>query len=330
VAFLDALAAEWLASAGDPLQAARGIILLPTRRAARSLAEAFLRTSGGRPLLLPRITALGALDGAPLTLARALDLPPSVELARRLAALARLILAMRGADGAPRTADRAWTLAAELSALMDEAERAEIDLAERLPDAADPAYAAHWAQTLKFLHIVTRAWPDWLAAQGLMNPSARQVALLDAQATAWKQDPPADRVLVAGTTGGIPAVARLLRVVADLPRGSVVLPGLDTDMADAVWAELNEAHPQAGLARLLRGLGATRASVRPWPVASEIVLPLPLWEGVGGGVQAGSDPSPNPLPQGEGEAIQAAPIHPMPRWLRAARCWLVPCCLRTP
>jgi ATP-dependent helicase/nuclease subunit B len=289
VAFLDALAAEWLASAGDPLQAARGIILLPTRRAARSLAEAFLRMSGGRPLLLPRITALGALDGAPLTLARALDLPPSVEPARRLAALTRLILAMRGTDGAPRTADRAWTLAAELSALMDEAERAEVDLAERLPDAADPAYAAHWAQTLKFLHIVTRAWPDWLAAQGLMNPSARQVALLDAQATAWEQDPPADRVLVAGTTGGIPAVARLLRVVADLPRGSVVLPGLDTDMADEVWAELNEAHPQAGLARLLRGLGATRADVRLWPVASEITLPLPLWEGVGGGVQAGSD-----------------------------------------
>ncbi len=91
---------------------ARGLILLPTRRAARSLAEAFLRASGGRPLLLPRITALGALDEAPLALAGALDLPPAVEPAQRLAALTRLILAMNGADGAPRTADRAWSLAA--------------------------------------------------------------------------------------------------------------------------------------------------------------------------------------------------------------------------
>ena len=74
-----------------------------------------------------------------------------MEPAQRLAALTRLILAMGGADGAPRTADRAWLLAGELAALMDEAERAEIDLAARLPDAADPAYAAHWAQTLKFL-----------------------------------------------------------------------------------------------------------------------------------------------------------------------------------
>src|SRR6185503_2701683 len=99
-----------------------------------------------------------------------LDLPPAVEPMQRLAALTALILAMRGQAGAPRTADRAWKLAEELAALMDEAERAEIDLAERLPDAADPAFAAHWAETLRFLHIVTEAWPAWLAESGLMNP----------------------------------------------------------------------------------------------------------------------------------------------------------------
>ena len=48
------------------------MILTPTRRAARSLAEAFLRVSQGRGLLLPRIVALGALDEAPLALAGAL------------------------------------------------------------------------------------------------------------------------------------------------------------------------------------------------------------------------------------------------------------------
>ena len=268
VAFLDALAAEWLAGAGDPLEATRGLILLPTRRAARALAEAFLRASGGRPLLLPRITAFGALDEAPLTLAVALDLPPAVDPAQRLAELARLILAMGGADGAPRTADRAWALAGELAALMDEAERAEIDLAARLPEAADPSFAAHWARTLQFLHIVTGAWPDWLAEQGLMNPAARQVALLSAQCTAWEREAPADRVLAAGSTGGIPAVARLLRVIAHLPNGAVVLPGLDTTMAEEHWAVLDASHPQAGLARLLHGLGAGRGDVRPWPAAT--------------------------------------------------------------
>ncbi len=264
--FLDTLAAGWLARAGDdPLDIARGLILLPTRRAARSLAEAFLRVRDGRPTLLPRITAIGALDEVPLALDGALDLPPAVEPMQRLAALASLILRMNGAAGAPTTADRAWALAGELAALMDEAERAGIDLRRKLPDAVDPSYASHWAETLKFLHIVTDAWPLWLTDNGLLNPAARQVALLDAQTRAWSDTPPADPVLVAGVTAGIPAVGRLLRVVARMPAGQVVLPALDLGMPDDAWAALDESHAQAGLARLLAAIGATRGDVRPWP-----------------------------------------------------------------
>jgi ATP-dependent helicase/nuclease subunit B len=273
VPFLDTLAAAWLHE-DDPLAVARGIILLPTRRAARALAEAFLRGSGGRALLLPRIVALGALDEAPLALEGALALPPAVEPTRRMAELSRLILAMSGGTGAPRTVDRAWPLAAELAALMDDAERAGIDLATSLPKAADERFAAHWAQTLSFLEIVTHAWPEWLTAQGLMNPAARQVALLDAQAQAWHTRPSRERVLLAGTTGAIPAVARLARVVADLPKGAVTLPGLDTDLTEEVWEALPESHPQAGLRRLLTGLGATRGDVRLWPMPAAASVPV--------------------------------------------------------
>lgn len=265
VPFLDALAAEWLARETDPLARAHGLILLPTKRSARSLAEAFLRLSDGAPLLLPRITALGALDEAPLTLAGALDLPPAVEPMRRLSVLTQLILRMDGANGAPKGADRAWLLAQELATLMDEAERAEIDLADRLPDAADARFAEHWNQTLAFLRIVTAMWPDFLADNGLMNPAARQVALLNAQAAAWRADPPPFPVLIAGTTAGMKSVARLLSVVARLPHGRVVFPALDMDMDEDAWDAIEESHPQAGLKRLLHGLGATRGDVRPWP-----------------------------------------------------------------
>ena len=264
VPFLDALARGWLARGGDSLSSSRGLILLPTRRSARALADAFLQARGGQPMLLPRITAIGALDEAPLTLAGALDLPPAVEPMQRLAALSSLILAMNGKGGAPTTADRAWLLARELASLMDEAERAGIDLAQRLPDAADPEYAAHWAQTLEFLHIVTAAWPAWLAENGVMNPAARQVALLQAQTRAWEDTPSDVPILAAGMTAGIPAIARLLKVVATMPAGQVVLPQLDLDMDDAAWTDLECSHPQAGLARLLTDLGATRGDVRLW------------------------------------------------------------------
>ena len=263
--FLEALAEGWLRERGDdPLSVANGLILTPTRRAARSLAEAFLRVSPRRGLLLPRIVGLGALDEAPLALEGALELPPAVDLHRRLAVLSHLILRMNGAGGAPRTADRAWMLASELATLMDEADRAEVDLGARLPDAADPAYAAHWSRTLEFLRIVTHAWPAWLEENGVMNPAARQVALLNAQARAWEERAPDQPVVIAGTTAGIPAVARLARVVARLPLGRVVLPVLDTVMTNEAWGAMEDSHPQSGLASLLSGLDATREDVRVW------------------------------------------------------------------
>lgn len=257
--FLETLATHWLATQPDP---SRGLILLPTRRAARALADAFLRAGNGRPMLLPRITALGALDETPLTLAGALDLPPAVAPAQRLAALSRLIMQMPIELGGVANADAAWRLAGELADLMDEAEREERDLAEVLPLAAEAEHAAHWQVTLRFLEIVTRHWPDWLEAQGLMNPAARQVGLLDAQARDWAAHPPAEPVWSAGTTGGTRSVARLLRSIAQLPNGAVILPGLDLDMPDDAWEAMAPSHPQAGLARLLIGLGAQRGDVR--------------------------------------------------------------------
>jgi len=279
--FLLALAERWLAErGGDDL--ARGLILLPTRRAARALADAFLQVSGGRGLLLPRITAFGALDEAPLALTGALDLPPAVAPALRLAELSRLILRLPRERGGVGTADQAWRLADELAALMDEAERMELDLPSALAKAADSEQAEHWQFTLAFLAIVTRAWPAWLAENGLENPAARQVKLLRAQARAWEDTPPDMPVWVAGTTAGIPAVAALLKVITGLRTGRVILPGLDHDMADAAWDAIEDTHPQAGLRALLAGLGATRADVTPWAapsprarVLSAAMLPAP-------------------------------------------------------
>ncbi len=329
VPFLDTIAAAWLArTGGDPLATADGLILVPTRRAARALQAAFLQAADGRPLLLPRIAAFGALDEAPLALAGGLALPPAVSEPVRLAQLARLVMALGGKFGAPVTADQAWTLAAELAALMDEAERAEVDLATVLPELVVSDYAAHWAITLEFLRIVTVAWPAWLADGALMNPAARQVALLDAQARAWAAAPPAIPVIAAGSTGGIPAVARLLRVVAALPRGEVVLPGLDLAMDPAAWDALEDTHPQAGLKRLLNGLGATRGDVGtieapaaapaartamldrallPAPALSAWRSPAPCGRQPGGGgatdAMAGAGPHPGPLPDGEGDGL---------------------------
>lgn len=263
--FLDALAARWLALHGTaPL--AQGLILLPTRRAARALAEAFLRATDGRPLLLPRIAAIGAADEAPLSLGpAALSLPPAMPEAQRLATLSRLIIALEQASGAPRPGlDATWRLARELAALMDEAERAEVPLAEALRASVPEELAAHWQTTLTFLAIATEQWPRILTELGMMDPVARQVRLLHAQADAWASAPPAHPVWLAGLTGFRPSLARLARVVADLPQGAVILQGLDAAMPEDAWQALDHSHPQAGMARLLAAMGMRREEVLCW------------------------------------------------------------------
>ncbi len=264
-AFLDTLAAWWLARTGaspDPLASAEGMFLVPTRRAARGLSQAFLEQAGGRPLLLPRIAPLGGLDEAPRLSAGVLDLAPPVPAPQRLAVLSRLVLAMRGANGAPTEADRAWVLAEELATLLDEAARAEIDLRQALPGAAGEDFAAHWNVTLRFLDVVTIAWPAWLTEQGFSDVAAHQIDLLNAQEASWRADPPAIPVIAAGTTGAIPAVGRLLRLVAHLPQGMVVLPGLDLDLDEESWDALEDSHPQASLRALLASLQVRRGDVQ--------------------------------------------------------------------
>ena len=80
-----------------------------------------------------------------------------------------------------------------------------------------------------------------------MNPAARQVALLNAQAAAWQAAPPAERVAGRRHHGGIPAVARLLRVVAGCRTAPWFCRAWTRHMSEQAWDALDEAHPQAGL-----------------------------------------------------------------------------------
>jgi ATP-dependent helicase/nuclease subunit B len=282
VPFVDALATGILARAeaeGGPLTLAQYSILLPTRRACRTLREAFLRLSGGAPQLLPRMSPLGDIDADELSLsleeipglAGALDLPPALSSLRRQLLLGRAILAK---DGKGITADQAARLAAELARLLDQVHTEGVPfdgLAALVPE----EYAQHWQITLEFLKILTEIWPTILGLEGAIDAAKRRNLVLKAQADAWRANPPAGPVIAAGSTGTIPATADLLEVIANLPQGCIVLPGLDQEMDDDSWtaASTDDGHPQHGLASLLTKLRLPRAEVQPWDCPLEPANP---------------------------------------------------------
>jgi ATP-dependent helicase/nuclease subunit B len=243
------------------------IVLTPTRRGARALAEAFLKVGDGRALLLPQIRPLGDLDEGeppfePGDLA--LDLPPAISPWRRRFELARLVGDSAGSLGRALDAVGALELADALAGFLDSVEIEEAAPLDRLETWVDIEMARHWQVSADFLKLAVEAWPKRLAALGLTDVTARRVALLKALAERWRERPPREVLVAAGSTGTAPAAAELLNVIARAPRGCVVLPGLDQDLADKAWAQVGEQHPQGAMKRLLERAEVSRGEVAAW------------------------------------------------------------------
>lgn len=261
VSFLDALADGIVQRLGDdPATLTRATILLPTRRACRAMREAFLRRSFGRPTLLPQLRPIGDVDDDELALATDSDieLPPAIPTLRRRLMLARTILQIR-LDGQTISAPQAIELATELAKLLDQVQTEGLGF-EGLEKLAPEEHAEHWRRTIEFLKILTAHWPDILANEGVIDPAERRNRALASLAAHWTAHPPTHPVIAAGSTGSIPATAKLLGVIAVMPSGMIVLPGLDGDLDEESWKALDETHPQFGLKQLLASLEIERAA----------------------------------------------------------------------
>ena len=257
--FADALVTGLLAGDRDRLGAT--LLLLPSRRACLTVRDTFLRLSEGRPLLLPRLQPIGDPEGeeAVLLAGEELAVRPAITAIRRQLLLMRLVLA-RG-DTAH---EQALRLAGELAGFLDETQAEGATLAG-LEALAPAELARHWQEIVAFLALVRDHWPEVLAQEGLLDPAERRNRLLDATSARWRRQPPERPVVAAGTLGSLPAVARLLGTIAGLADGAVVLPGLDVEMDEPAWRQVEASHPQYALKQLLDVIGLERGAVKPWP-----------------------------------------------------------------
>ena len=255
----------------------RWTILLPTRRAVRALQRSFLATAGRDAMLLPRIRPIGDVDEdllapeAPTGSPEDDLLPPAISGLEREALLIRLIdewatahpdenLAFEIA-GSP---SQAIALARSLAELIDTFETEEADLA-KLPDLFAADLAEHRTSILSFLAIIREKLPVELFTLGLLGPMERRSRLLRLEARRLAETSPDAPIIAAGSTGSIPAAAELLKVIAGLPNGAVILPGLDQTMSEENWQHVSPQHPQFGLKRLLDSWHQTRKDVALLP-----------------------------------------------------------------
>ena len=290
---IDALCAGKLVpgfpASDDPLALAQATIYLPTRRACRLARDVFLDRLGTDAAILPRIVPLGDIDEDEIAFAEAataelaeaaLAVPPAIAPLERRLLLAELILKwansaeVRGAEGSPliaNTPSTALGLADDLARLMDDMTTRQVGwdkLDTLVPDELDP----YWQLSLRFLKIAREYWPALRAERGAIESAERRDRLIEAEAKRLAgSDAP---VIAAGSTGSMPATAKLLATIATLPHGAVVLPGLDTHLDEPSWQMIAgkdgdethdglpaAGHPQFAMQALLARIGMNRNEV---------------------------------------------------------------------
>ncbi|APG89378.1 double-strand break repair protein AddB [Sinorhizobium americanum] len=273
----------------DPLALAGVTIFVPTRRAARVLRSEFVDLLGGRSAILPVIRPLGETDDDSgffdAEMPAILDLAPPLSGTARLIELGRLILAWRNrlpqvvldihaespliAPASP--ADAIW-LARNLAELIDAIETEELDW-EALDGLDAGEHALWWQLTLAFLKIARTYWPERLNELKQSSPARHRNSMLKAETQRIAAGKVGGPIIIAGSTGSIPATAALIAAVKALPNGTIVLPGLDLMMSDAEWELIGKeagrgtrdpasrTHPQYGLHRLLKRMRIDRRDV---------------------------------------------------------------------
>ena len=290
--FADALVAGLVPRyAKDGLGLARLTLLLPSGRAIRTVSEAFIRhmgEEGGGGLLLPRMVTIGDLSldealGPLLDPLVASDIPPAVDPTYRWLRLAALLSEEMGADApeGPPLFRQARMIAETMDRLLVEDIAPEDLLGERVLDVVG-SVAGHWQNSLRRFARVQARWRVELAEMGRVDAATRRNLLFAHAAESWRAEPPATPIVAAGVTSAAPALARLLRVVSELPEGSVILPDLDLSLSDEAWEELGNAgladeaqgeiigrrdaptHPQYHLKLLLNRMGVNRGEVQQW------------------------------------------------------------------
>ncbi len=293
--FADALVAGLVPRySQEDLGLARLTLLVPSSRAARTISEAFVRhtgEAGAAGMLMPRMVTVGDINldealGALLDPLGASDVPPAVEPTRRWLELAQLIALERAEQGDPVLPGAALLrLARETARTMDrmlvEEKSPEDLLSEPVLDMLGDL-SEHWKRSLRLFARVQERWRARLGERGEVDAATRRNLLFARAALKWRDDAPPTPIVAAGVTSASPALARMLRVIAGLPQGAVVLPDLDLTLSDEAWDELGQAgatpepdgeifgakdaltHPQYHLKLLLERMGIARAEVRGW------------------------------------------------------------------
>ena len=245
--FADKIAEIVLNNRQNPLDMAQTLIILPTKRACRSVKEAFVRRCENKPILMPQIKALFDADDL------IVDIPPAISELERLFLLTRLCQAKPNVD----SLDKALKIAMSLCKLLDEFYTYEVSFDNLIDLVEEQNLAIHWQESILFLDILKSVWPSVLAEKGKIDAVDRNIRLINHLTSKINTPIFKQYVILAGFDGETPAIKRLIKTLSLKNNALILFDGLNKKIEKDEEKNLTTQHYQQTLYHLLHYLKKT-------------------------------------------------------------------------
>lgn len=244
---------------GDPMAWAQVEVFVNTKRVSRRIRDVI---QAGPARLHPKIRLISDI-------AREANGVSPDPLAQRLE-VSQLVrdLVLKFPDIAPLSS--VFGLSDSLMSLFEEMHSEGVS-AQDLLDLKVEDQSGYWDRSLQFVRIIQKFFADDT------HPTTELVQreAVMAQIKRWDENPPQHPVIIAGSTGSRGTTLALMKAVANLPQGAVILPGFDFGCPSDVWDSLTahtpqEDHPQYRFAKIMNDWDLKPDQIGNWSASTPI------------------------------------------------------------
>lgn len=263
--FADTIAKGIIEKYGDdPVTIANILLLVPNKRAAKTIKKSFFDLTGTDSTFIPRIQPIGDIDEQDLILQTGAEIaPPAISGVEQHMMLVQLVKKWAQTNENIISDEHAIFLAKELANLLNEVEKEQLSF-DRLENLVPESLATHMQSTLEFLQIISKFYPEIMKEKGYSSPTEYRNLIMATQCKLWKENPPEYPVIAAGEIGSIPATKQMLKEIINLPQGMVILPAVDLNSDEYIWDNLDAYHPEFATKQFLHEIDVERASLKIW------------------------------------------------------------------
>ncbi len=241
----------------SPTGLSKVTIFIPSHQAAQTFAH-LLST---RHYPCPTIISLGQLPES----FESLDLPQALS-PQRLHLLVTKCLQKRIAEtGKQASLATAYSLAHTLLQFLDTLTLNHIS-SQQICAARDAGVEDTSGLLPLMLEILLNDIPKILETQGAVTSLQRAKIQMERYGKRLQRHGSSHPVVILGSTGSQLSTRILMKHVASLPNGIVILPGVEHESADSTWLAYgaHPTHPQMLLSRFVESCGQTRKDITPF------------------------------------------------------------------